>query len=351
MTYLRYVIRSKILILSMLTVIILGIASYKYFFSSKVKVLPPVLKVVEVTLVKEQPFQKTVRLLGTVQPKHTASLVAKGDGRLDVIIASGQTVKKGTLIAAIDNIDIETNLELSHSAANMAQARFKKLNSLSNTGYISKKEIEDKKQAWIDAAKEVSRMKIERDHLRIYAPFDGIVGAYLTRDGSDINKGTVVAQFFDPSEVVVDVDIPCSRYPAIRKGQKARVQGTLYQLAHMQTMINPKTHMCPADIDIDCQNCLLGETVDVDLVVQQSSSAIVIPYQARFLQNNEPFAYVIENNKVVLKSITTGMREQDLLEVTSGLVKGQQVVIKAQERLYPGLEVKTFAANKTNSKL
>lgn len=346
MQKIKQALTKKSIISIILLTLLISCCFYFFIHKQKKATNPKVLKIVEVSEVKLQPLKKTIRLLGVVQPKHTASLLAKGDGRLDVIVGSGQFAKKGTIIASIDNVDIEKNLELSNAAADMAKARFEKLNELSNTGYVSKKEIEEKKQNWIDAAKEVSRMKIERDHLRIYAPFDGIVGAYNTRDGSEINQGKEVVQFFDPSDLVVDFDIPCHRYPAISKEQKATIKNKSYQLTHFQRMINPKTHMCPSDIDIDCKDCLLGETVDVNLVVAERPEAIVIPYHALFLKNNKSYVYIIESEKVVLKPVKTGFREKDKLEILSGLKTGQLVVTKAQERLYPGLDVKIYQDTK-----
>jgi membrane fusion protein (multidrug efflux system) len=298
-------------------------------------------KVVEVTQVKQENFEKTIRLIGTIKPKHATALIAKGDGRLDVIVNPGQKVKKGTLIATIDNPDTEKNLELSIAASELAKTRFEKLNAVGNSGYISRKEIEEKKQEWLLAQKEVSRMKLDWQQLRLYAPFDGVVGSYIKRDGSVIKQNELVVQFFDPRELIVDFDFPCNRYPKVQPGQAVTIGEKNYSLTHLQAMIDPTTHMCPADLNIDCTDCILGDNIDLDVRIAHKPNAITIPYQALFLKNNQPYAYVVEKNKVILKSIEPGLRQKHRLEVVKGLKAGDTIVTRAQDRLYPGVEVQT----------
>lgn len=299
-------------------------------------------KMVEVETVKRQSFQQSIRLLGVIHSKHTSVLVSKGTGMLDEVIPTGQKVKKGTLIAKIVNHDVEKNLQLSQSTETLAKAQFDRFNPLLKTGFVSPREVEEKKQVWLDAQKELTKTKIELDNLRFYAPFDGIVGAYKKREGSEVNQGEAVVSVYDPASLVVDLDVPCSNLTDINEGQAVRVLGKEYTLTHLQKMVDENTHMCPADVDIQCDNCLLGATVDIDLVVAEKNNTVVVPYQALFLRNGEPFVYIVEQEKVTLVPVKTGLKEHDKIEITEGLKPGQQLIIKGQERLYPEMLVDIY---------
>ncbi|WP_025386699.1 efflux RND transporter periplasmic adaptor subunit [Legionella oakridgensis] len=302
-------------------------------------------KLVEVETVKKQKFQQTIRLLGTIHPKHATVLIAKGTGMLDTLIPSGQRVSKGTLIAKIDNPDLEHNLMLSIHKEILAKTQYERMSPLLKQGFVSAKEIEEKKQAWIEAQKESSKARMELENLRFYAPFDGLIGAYKRREGVQVNLGDAVVTVYDPSSLVVDVDIPCGNLSLIQQGQSVNVLGKPYSLSHFQKMLDEETHMCPADIDIDCENCLVGSTVDVNLVVAERRGVIVIPWQAMFLRNGEPHVYIAHEGKVVLIAVKTGLKQQDKIEVVEGLKSGQQVIIKGQERLYPGMMVDLYQPN------
>jgi len=299
-------------------------------------------KYVETESVSLQNIQQTIRLLGTIHPTHATILTAKGAGLLDTLVPTSQKVKKGTLIAKIDNLDTENNLQLSAKAEDLAKLQLDRFQPLLKTGFVSAKEVEEKKQAWIIAQKELSHTKIELDNLRFYAPFDGIVGAYKKREGAQVGLGEAVVTIYDPSSLVVDFDIPCGNLTTINEGQSLKVLGKSYKLTHLQKMLDEDTHMCPADVNIQCDDCLIGSTVDVDLVIAEKKQVIVIPFQAVFLRNSKPFVYTVENDKVALISIETGLHQQETIEVTAGLKSGQQIIVKGQDRLYPEMPVKIY---------
>ncbi len=301
-------------------------------------------KMVEVELIKTQNIQQRISLLGVIHPKHTTILIAKGSGTLDALVTTGQRVKKGTLLATIDNVDIQKNAQLSESAEQLAKEQYERFSPLIKKGFVSPKEVEEKKQAWISAQKESSKAKIELDNLRFYAPFDGIVGAYKKREGSQVNQGESVVSVYDPASLVVDFDIPCSNLESLNTGQKVYVFGKLYSLSHMQKMLDEETHMCPADVDINCEECLIGATVNIDLVVKEKKNTIVIPLQALFLRDARPVVYIVKEGKVQLVSVKTGIKQADKIEILDGLKSGQQLIIKGQDRLYPEMKVDIYSS-------
>ncbi|MDX1838519.1 efflux RND transporter periplasmic adaptor subunit [Legionella taurinensis] len=332
----RYYWQKAALILLLAT---LGIFSIRALFHSKTSAEAPANKLVEIEVVKKQTLRQTIHLLGTIHPQHSTVLVAKESGMLDALVPTGQKIRKGTLIAKIANPDREKNLQLSTAAVELAKAQYERISPLIKKGYVSAKEAEEKKQLWIDAQKELSKTKIELDNSRFYAPFDGIIGAYKKREGAEVNAGEAVVSLYDPSSLIVDVDIPCSNLSDIHEGQPVYVQGKTYALSHLQKMLDEDTHMCPADVTIQCEECLVGSTVDVDLVVAEKKDTVVIPFQALFLRNSKPFVYVVRQSRIELVAVKTGLKQQDQIEIISGLKPGQHLVIRGQERLYPGMTV------------
>lgn len=330
--------RKKILVFIIILACILLFAIKWLRFTSHPSALPPN-KLVEVESLKKQTIQETVRLLGTIHPKHVTVLVAKSSGILDTLIPTGEKVRKGTLVAKMDNPDLEKNLQLAATTESMTKSQFERLAPLLAKGYISSKDVDEKKQAWIDAQKEASRIKIEWENLHFYAPFDGIVGAYKKREGTAVNVGESVVVIYDPSTLVVDVDIPCSNLSALHDGQRAYVLGKSYVLSNLQKMLDEDTHMCPADINITCEDCLIGSTVDVDLVVAEKHDTLVVPFHAIFLRNGENYVYTVEDGKVKLMPVKTGLQQHDHIEIVEGLNPGMQVITKGQERLYPEMPV------------
>lgn len=330
----------------------LGIFLTVYFIVHHSSFPPPALptKLVEIETATPTGIQKTIKLIGTIRPKHTTILVAKGSGMLDILQPSGEMVKKGDLIAKIINPDIEKSYQLSKATAKLANIQYKRLLSLRKTGFVSAREVEEKKQLWIDAQKELAKTKIELKNMRFYAPFDGIIGAYKIKEGSQVNESAQVVTVYDPSALTIEVDIPCTNHPQIKVNQPVKILGKPYQLSHLQKMIDDDTHMCPADVDIHCDTCLIGTNIVVELIVKEKQDVLVIPTSALFLKNGAPHIYKVNNNKIELVKIKTGIQEKEKVEISSGLKTGDKVIIKNPERLYPGLTVAIYQPPENKSK-
>ena len=59
-----------------------------------------------------------------------------------------------------------------------------------------------------------------------------------------------------------------------------------------------------------------------------------------FLREGKTYVYVVKDNKTEMRSVTPGIRGKDKLEISSGLEGGELVIIRGQERLSPGIDVK-----------
>lgn len=329
-------VHTKGLLLAVFTVIC---ASYFLFHKKKPIAEAPLPKLVDTKVVQPETIQKIIKLIGTVKPQHNATLVAGASGILNIHVQSGQTVKKGQALASIVNTDIEKNFQLSEHAEFIAKAQYQRFLNLKRKGYFSPKELDEHKQSWISAQKEVARSRIEREKLLFSAPFDGIVGVYKQKDGAQLREGQAIVSVYDPKKLRIDLDIPCTKHPTIIEGQTVLIKGQKYSLSHYQKMLDEETHMCPSDIYFDCADCLIGSSISVELVVEKHEKTLVVPSSAVFYRDGKPILYSIKENSTELTPIKTGIEQKDRIEIIEGLTKGAQVVATGTERLYAGMTV------------
>lgn len=333
---------SKYKIIGLFALILTAFSIYFLFYSPVKNAPPSPAKIVEVVVLKPSTIEKTIRLIGTVRPKHATVLVAKGSGMLDILMSSGEPVKKGDLIAKITNPDIERSYKLSKETEELENTQYKRLQSLQKTGFVSAREVEEKKRIWIDSQKEKARTKIELKNMRFYAPFDGVIGAFKIKEGAQVTEGVPVVTIYDPNSLTVEIDIPCTNNHSIKEHQPIYIFDRVYHLNHVQKMIDDETHMCPADVDIQCPHCLIGASISSQLVINKKTGTLIIPTQALFLKQGKTHVYKVIDKKIELVKVKTGIQEKDNVEIISGLKSGDQIVSKNPERLYPGLEVSIF---------
>jgi membrane fusion protein (multidrug efflux system) len=319
--------------------LIIAILIYKYF----VLPLPPTSqeeKIVEIEIVKNATIKQTANFIGTIRSRQQTALRAKTNGILTIISTPGQQVKKGDLIARIENEDIERSYKILKEAEEIAKSQFDRTNSLLKSGVSSKNAVEEKRSLLLETQKKRSDTKIALEEIKIYAPFDGIVGLFKFREGSQVNREDIIVQFYDPRSLIVEFDIPLSVAKKVENGGQIFVNDKEYRLTYIQKMLDEETHMCPAYAEIDCPNCVIGTTVDVGLVTQKKQSVIVIPFEAIFLRNGKPFVYVVKDNKARITPIGYGIRDKKRIEIVSGLKEEDQVIPFGHDRLYPDVAVK-----------
>jgi len=268
--------------------------------------------------------------------------MAKATGVLEILKQSGENVAKGTLIARIINPDIEKRYEFAVSTARIAKEQYERTLILMKTGATSKQTSEEKQSALLEAERNLATAKIELDKVRFYAPFDGIIGAYKERDGTEIKNEVSLLSFYNPVALIVEFDIPAPLLASVNIGQKVVIDGKSYALTQVQKMLDPLTHMAPATVDITARGHIIGKTIDVELTGSKKSNVIVLPDEAIFHNQGKSHVYVIKDSKTILTSIELGLRSQDRVEIVKGLVKGDVVVSQGQGRLSEGMKIRIY---------
>lgn len=311
---------------------------YSLFHSHKMP--PQDIKVVEIEKASLQNIQQTTQFIGTIKSEQATTLVTKSRGILDRFVNSGQHVKKGDLVAKIENKDIERNYKLSAEMEHIAKIQYDRFNQLFKKGIVAKNALEEKESTWIDFQKKLSEAKIALDDINIYAPFDGIVGIFKIREGSQVQEGDALVSFYDPTTTIVEFDVPIAIVKLVHDGSPVFIDNHQYALTYIQKMLDEETHMSPAYVSIQCKNCIIGSTIDVNLVTNEKHNVIVIPYEAVFLREGKTYVYIVKDNQAEQIPVELGIREKEAVEITSGLKKDDQVIIRGQARLYPSAPVK-----------
>lgn len=300
----------------------------------------PSVKVVEVAVVQKGDIQESITLLGTVRAKKKVLFTAQSSGILDYIVQSGETATKGSLIAKLENSDLEKSRAFAQEAAQIAQQQYDRMRSLEKANLLNKQTVEDSKRAWLDMQNAFSQANMAWEQTRFVAPFDGIVGVYKSREGDQVQQGDPIVSFYDPNQLFIELDIPAKFVKYLHVNQAVMVQGKSFTLTSLQKMIDHDTHMAPATVDFSCPGCLVGEVLPVQVPIQVHHAVHWVPISAVFQKEGKSHVYVVQADKLKLVAVKTGLQEKNRLEIVSGLLhEGDVVVSKGQDRLRPDLTV------------
>ena len=128
----------------------------------------------------------------------------------------------------------------------------------------------------------------------------------------------------------------------IRKGLKVYVssytnpgvilKGKITQIA---PAIDPeaRTFKCFVEVGNSEHILLPGMFVKADMVVNSSSNTLVVPKDIVMTYNRREIVYVVDKGVAKSRQITTGLESETHVEVSSGLLAGESVVISGFETL------------------
>ena len=87
------------------------------------------------------------------------------------------------------------------------------------------------------------------------------------------------------------------------------------------------------EVDNRDQILLPGMFVKADLVVNSAEEVLVIPRDIIMSRNRNQIVYVVENGVATERIITTGLQNEENVEVKMGLLKGESIVNSGFETL------------------
>jgi membrane fusion protein (multidrug efflux system) len=272
---------------------------------------------------------------GTVFPNEEVQLMPEATGRIVALnIKEGSRVAAGQVIAKIKDNDLQAQLKKIHYQIELAKqtdARQKKLleiNAISREEY----EITSNTLNTLDADKEFLETSIEKTVLK--APFSGKISFKNVSQGAFVTSATILATLVQTNPVKIDFTIPEKYSTQIRLGSqiKFEVEGQANSYSANIAAIDPKIDPSLRTLKVRAvaQNpndrlipgMFVKVTLDLDI-----SQAIMIPTEAIIPVLKGKKVYVMQNGKVAEKMVETGLRNDKNIQIISGLVAGDSLIV------------------------
>jgi membrane fusion protein (multidrug efflux system) len=336
--------------LRMIYQIIIGVALLTIIIASKIFLgfgYTPQIKVVETHKVSKGNLLHTTRLLGTLEAKKLFSSVAGYEGTVSYVAPAGSNLKTGEVIAKIQNDAIENAYHSAVKAAQIAEEQYNRQIILFNSKTASRQTVEDKFSNLSAARSALVAAQMNYDKIVFVAPFDGTVGSAVTPVGSRAKTGDTIITFYDASEFVVKFDIASDYLKNLGTNASVSINEQEYKIDFIQKALSDGTYTAPAHVTFPCKTCISGEMVDVDLHLISKKDIIVVPTSCVFISDKEHFVYKVANGIANIGPVKLGIKEKDKVEITEGLAEGDEIVLKGQSRLHPGIGVKVFEEKET----
>jgi RND family efflux transporter MFP subunit len=306
-------------------------------------------KTVKVITVKVSQSQSsyTLRYSGTIEASQTIPLSFQTTGTVEKIyVEVGDMVKKGQLLATVDNSDMLNIYNVTLAKYQQAKDAYDRLKSVHDQGSLTEiKWVE--MEANMEQAKsslELSKSNLDKCNMR--APAGGIVGRRNIEPGqSAIGSSLSPIELVQIETVFVKVSVPENEISRITKGLKAAFNVSALegkQFEGVVTNVSPVADVISrtytVKISVKNLNYALkpGMVCDVTLNLNRETVSLIVPYKAVSKDSDgKSFVFVVSpgGSRVTKKVIIVGNYRDSGIEVLSGLTIGDVVVMEGCEKL------------------
>jgi membrane fusion protein, multidrug efflux system len=319
---------------------------------------------VVVAIVKTQDVPVYLDALGTVIPAYSVTVMTQINGILmRVLFHEGQMVKKGDLLAEIDNRPylaqlIQNEGQLSRDQATLVNAKIdlKRYQTLWKQDSISQQTLATQealvKQLDGTVKFDVGQLeatKINLIYCKITSPVDGRIGLRLVDPGNYVQTtntgGIAIVNTLNPITVIFS--IPEDNIPDDRGQSKLLATGKVLTINN-QIDDTTGTVKVKALFENKDNTLFPSQFVNVRLLVKTLKNAITIPTAA--IQNSSEkgrFIYVLNRETMTVKVIpvTIGITMNDTTTITSGVKPGESVITAGTDKLTDGAKVTLPSTN------
>lgn len=221
---------------------------------------------------------------------------------------------------------------------------------------ISRQEREQYEAKLSEVDGQIALMKKQLKDLGIVSPIDGIILSKEAKTGQFVQAGKVLFEVGQPREVHLRCDLLFEDLKDVKMGtpvvvynDKLGVNGIngevtkIYPIAFNKVSelgINQKRVTVEVSLTGNTQQLRPGYELTAQFVTQRMDNVLLVDKKAVFDVKGSPAVFVSDNGKAVLKTIETGVENDDFFEVIKGLEEGALVVINPNEKLTEGMAIK-----------
>ena len=296
-----------------------------------------------------------LRLSGRVvpPPDRDATLSPRVAGVLAEVTARlGERVRRGRVLARVETAALADALAAAAAAERSAAAEADaKRRVATRTRTLAARGVVPGEQAEVDEAAALAaeaalaqartalaEAKRRNGWAELAAPFDGVVVRVLRQAGEPVDgtAATPVVEIAAEHPVQVAFDAAAEALTRLKEGQRAEIlvganaAAIPARVAGVAAAVDPATGTGPVRLAplTEDPSLLLGRMVEARIAVASREEALFVPSAAlRGGKDGVVEVVAVEDHKALVRTVVTGLRDGDRVEIVSGLVSGDSIVV------------------------
>jgi membrane fusion protein (multidrug efflux system) len=355
--------KTKIILISAIVLFVIGMAVYptikKQFFSQKTEPEKSAASGqkesnrnrplnVNVQIIKYENLNDIYRTTGTMIPDEEVNLSFETSGKItNIYFKEGSTVKKGALLAKVNDSPLQAELNKLNAQIPLAKDRVFRQKSLLEKDAVSLEAYEQVTTELEKLNADIESVKARIAQTELRAPFDGVIGLRQVSEGTYASPGTMIAKETKIIPLKLEFSINEKQAGQVAQGTNLsfKVEGDLntYQASiyAVESTLDLKTRTLKTRAIYPNRDGKLkpGRTASVEIKLQELKNALTVPSQAIVAEMGRDIAYLYKGGKARQIILTKGMRTESKVQVLQGIQPGDTLITTGVMQLRDGMSV------------
>jgi RND family efflux transporter MFP subunit len=325
---------------------------------------PVVLGPEDVVRVEPRELSNGPVLSGTLQARRAATMRAEVSGAvLEMAVEQGQQVKKGQLLARIEDVSLKdqhlaarTAVQVARNAVQMARADEARHRKLADVGVITWRDFERaqlaRRQAEAQLSEAQARLALMGQQVgrtRVRAPFDGVVSERLASAGDVVQPGAPLYTVVDPTSLRLEASVPAAQLDRLKPGTPVDFSVSGYgersfqgRIERINPAVDPATGQVRLYVTLpNTEQSLLTGLSAEGRVASLQREVPAVPVSAVDTRAEPPVLLRVKDGQLERVPVTLGMTDEvaQLVELRSGVQAGDVVLRGSARELTEGTPV------------
>jgi membrane fusion protein (multidrug efflux system) len=305
---------------------------------------------VEVATVERGPVADRFQTLGSIEAGDAITVVSEISGIVVKLpFGEGEPVRKGQPLAQLEDSELQAELHRAEAVRDQEKISHERIQAIVNEGAGSPQDLDDAAARFRVAEADLALARARLAKTRITAPFDGVAGARRVSPGAFVDPGDAITDLAAFQEVKVSFYAP-ERYSSLLAPGRSVTIGTPAMPDHPVegtiSVVEPVLDRGTRSLRVWARfpnpdgRLRPGMSANVAATLSERPDALTVPAEAVFAEGNQFLVYLVKPDSTVSRTVVSlGTRLTNVVEVTTGLTAGAQVVRAGHQKLYEGARI------------
>ncbi len=307
---------------------------------------------------KKTDYEFTLIFSGEAKAWKRVNMSFNVGGKIDrFYFDEGQKVKKGDLLAELEQDDYRALRSQAHAQWEKAERDYKRSLRLLKEGSIREQLVQDAHTAFKAASAALDAAELNLKHCLLHAPFSGHVAFRFGEEKEMAAGGKTVFILMDLSRIIIEVGVPEKSIEKIKKGQKANISfeaiperifpGKVTQVAVSSL---PDIHLFKVEITVQNPDMIIkpGMTALSTIMTEKMNGVYIFSLDVTVLRDGNRVLFLASNGKAKEVTLKNYIISGDRIIVSSPLPENGKVITSGQDILFD--EVQIFIVEEEKSK-